>query len=103
MLRISISSLGKFSFQNYKNLQREMDSGRVVSLFPDRLRTFRLTSNPIQSGRDGKRFDDISSSASFCSPVIESGITCFEGNEIVQLQDRMNKTIIILNVMLKNK
>jgi hypothetical protein len=61
-----------------KNLQRETDSGRAVSLFPDRLRNFRLVSNPMQSGRDSKRFDETSSSTIIFSSAIESGITCFE-------------------------
>jgi len=58
-----------------------MDSGRAVSLFPDTLRIFRLTSNPMESGRDSKTLDETSSSTSFCSPAIESGIACFNGTK----------------------
>jgi len=58
-----------------------MDSGRAISLLADTLRIFRLTSNPMESGRDSKTLDETSSSTSFFSPAIESGITCFNRME----------------------
>lgn len=59
-----------------KYLQRAMLSGRVLSLFPDTLRTFRLSNSPIESGRDCRRLEETSSSSSFCNPAIESGMAC---------------------------
>lgn len=84
----NIEFTGNFVFKINKkerHLQRAMDSGRAVSLFPDRLRIFRLTSNPMVSGRDSKRLDETSSSASFCSPAIESGIACFENMKFLKI------------------
>jgi hypothetical protein len=59
------------------HLHREIVSGRAFSLFPDTLRTLRLSNRPIESGRDTKRLEETSNTSSFCSPAIESGRTCF--------------------------
>lgn len=60
-----------------KYLHPAMLSGRVFSLFPDTLRTFRLSNNPIESGRYSSRLEETSSTSSSFNPAIESGMTCF--------------------------
>jgi len=51
-----------------------MGSGSAVSLFPETLSNFNFCNNPIESGRDSKRFEDKLSSTRLCNPAIESGI-----------------------------
>lgn len=53
-----------------------MLSGSAVRLFAFTLRILRLSNIPIESGRDSKEFEDTSSSSSFLSFEIASGINC---------------------------
>lgn len=53
-----------------------MLSGSEVRLLADTLRILRLSNMPIESGRDSREFEDTSSSCSFFSFEIASGINC---------------------------
>lgn len=53
-----------------------MLSGSEVKLFEVTLRILRLSNMPIESGRESREFEDKSSSSSFLSFEIASGINC---------------------------
>lgn len=74
-----------------------MLSGSVVRLFAVTLRILRLSKKPIESGRDSREFEDTSSSSSFLSFEIASGINCKKGLKILQDSKKKKKTRNIAN------
>lgn len=57
--------------------QRQMESGKAVSLLVETFRIFSLDSRPIESGNVSRRLPETSSSTRPCNPAIESGIACW--------------------------
>lgn len=55
-------------------LQWLMLSGKATSLLLETSRVFKLSNNPMDSGKDVNMLDDRFNSSRFSSPAIESGI-----------------------------